>query len=423
MLEQILDRKNMNEAYRKVQANKGTSGVDDVTLDQLYDYIQENWETISQQIRKRRYKPQPVKRVMIPKPDGSKRKLGIPAVIDRVIQQAIVQIITPICESYFSVYSYGFRPNRNCQMAVDQLLKKINEGYQWIVDIDLEKFFDNVPQDRLMSLVHRMIHDGDTESLIRKYLQAGVMIDGSFEATTRGAAQGGNISPILSNIMLNELDQELESRGLNFLRYADDSIILVRSRASANRVLHSITHWLENKLGLKVNGKKSKITRPSHLKYLGFGFYYDPKAQSWQSRPHKASIRKFERKLKQLTRRNWSIPFRKRLKKLNEAIRGWINYFSKSSMKNKISKIDAHLRTRLRTVIWKMWKVPSKRQWGLQKLGINKDLAKLTSYTGNHYQWIVNQTCVKRAISKQKLAQAGLVSCLDYYQARHNSNS
>ncbi|MCF1686279.1 group II intron reverse transcriptase/maturase, partial [Tetragenococcus halophilus] len=221
MLEQILDRENMNEAYQKVQANKGTSGVDDVTLDQLYNYIQENWETISQQIRERRYKPQPVKRVMIPKPDGSKRKLGIPAVIDRVIQQAIVQIITPICEPYFSTYSYGFRPNRNCQMAVDQLLKKINEGYQWIVDIDLEKFFDNVPQDRLMSLVHRMIHDGDTESLIRKYLQAGVMVDGSFEATTRGAAQGGNISPILSNIMLNELDQELESRGLNFVRYAD----------------------------------------------------------------------------------------------------------------------------------------------------------------------------------------------------------
>jgi len=188
-------------------------------------------------------------------------------------------------------------------------------------------------------------------------------------------------------------------------------------------VLHSITHWLENKLGLKVNGTKSKITRPRKLKYLGFGFYYDSKAQSWKSRPHEASIRKFKRKLKQLTQRNWSVHFRDRLKKLNEVIRGWINYFSKSSMKKRMSQIDAHLRTRLRTVIWKMWKVPSKRQWGLQKLGVNKDLAKLTSYTGNHYQWIVNQTCVKRAISKQKLAQAGLVSCLDYYQARHNSNS
>lgn len=420
MLERILDRQNMNEAYKKVRANKEASGVDEVTLDELHAYIQDNWATICQQIRERHYKPQPVKRVGIPKSDGGKRKLGIPTTIDRVIQQAIVQVITPICESHFSEFSYGFRPNRNCEMAVNQLLKKINEGYQWIVDIDLEKFFDNVPQDRLMSLAHRMIQDGDTESLIRKYLKAGVMVADEYHPTDRGAPQGGNLSPILSNIMLNELDKELESRGLAFVRYADDCLIMVKSRTSANRVMHSVIRWIENKLGLKVNGTKSKVTRPSQLKYLGFSFYYDTKAKSWMSRPHEDSVRKFEKKLKMLTQRKWSINFRKRLEKLNEVIRGWINYFSSSSMKAKMERIDAHLRTRLRTIVWKMWKVPSKRQWGLQKLGVNKSLAKLTSYAGNHYQWVATKTCVRRAITKQKLGQAGLVSCLDYYQYRHN---
>lgn len=419
LLEKILDKQNMNEAYKKVCAKKGAGGVDGMELEELDGYIRRNWDSIKEQIRTREYKPQPVKRVEIPKPNGGKRKLGIPTVMDRVIQQGITQVISPMCEPLFSDHSYGFRPNRSCEMAIRDLLVFLNEGYEWIVDIDLEKFFDNVPQDKLMSLVHNIIKDGDTESLIRKYLKAGVMIQDRYEKTEKGTPQGGNLSPLLSNIMLNELDKELEKRGLSFVRYADDCVIAVRSEASAKRVMYSITSWIERKLGLKVNTEKTRITRPSKLKYLGFGFYKDTKAKEWKSRPHKESMEKFQRTLKKLTKRSQSMAFTERVERLNRVIRGWINNFAIGSMKTAMKEIDAHLRTRLRVIIWKQWKVPSKRQWGLQKLGIGKDLAKQTSYMGDHYQWIVTKTCVVRAISKEKLKQAGLISCYDYYEERH----
>ena len=248
LLEKILARDNMNAAYKRVCANKGAGGVDDVTVEQLSDYIKENWDSIREQIRQRKYKPQPVRRVEIPKPDGGVRKLGIPTVMDRVIQQGIVQIISPMCEQMFSEWSYGFRPNRSCEMAIRQLLVYLNEGYEWIVDIDLEKFFDNVPQDRLMSLVHDIVNDGDTESLVRKYLKAGVMTQQGYEETNLGTPQGGNLSPLLSNIMLDKLDKELEARGLRFTRYADDCVIAVRSEASAKRVMHTVTDWIQRKL-------------------------------------------------------------------------------------------------------------------------------------------------------------------------------
>ena len=419
LLDRILSRDNMNLAYKRVKANKGAGGIDEVEVDELYSYIKENWKSIEEQIRQRTYKPQPVRRVEIPKPNGGKRKLGIPTVMDRVIQQAIVQVISPMCEPYFSDRSYGFRPNRSCEMAIRKVLEYLNDGYTWIVDIDLEKFFDNVPQDKLMSLVHRIIDDGDTESLIRKYLKAGVMVHGKYEKTELGTPQGGNLSPLLSNIMLNELDRELEKRGLNFTRYADDCIIAVRSEASAKRVMHSITEWIEKKLGLKVNATKTKITRPDGLKYLGFGFYKDSKTNEWKCKPHKDSIAKFKRKLKQLTERRWSINFRVRIAKINQVTRGWINYYALGSMKSAMEKMDAHLRTRLRMIIWKQWKVPAKRQWGLQKLGIRKDLARVTAYCGNRYYWVATKTCVSRAISKEKLTRAGLVSLSDYYAKRH----
>jgi group II intron reverse transcriptase/maturase len=419
LLEQILERHNMYEAMQKVCANKGAGGVDGVTVKELDGYIRKNWESIRDQIRNRTYKPQPVRRVQIPKPDGSKRNLGIPTVMDRVIQQGIAQVLTPMCEPLFSEHSFGFRPNRCCEMAIREFLIFLNEGYEWIVDIDLEKFFDNVPQDKLMSLVHDIINDGDTESLIRKYLKAGVMIQGRYERTEKGTPQGGNLSPLLSNIMLNELDKELEQRGLRFVRYADDCIITVKSEASAKRVMHSITGWIERKLGLKVNATKTKITRPTKLKYLGFGFYRDPKSKQWKCRPHQDSVKKFKQKLKKLTIRKKSMRFDIRIQRLNWVICGWINYFALGSMKTAMSEIDAHLRTRLRVIIWKQWKVPSKRQLGLQRLGVNKDLARLTAYAGDRYQWVVTKTCVVRAISKKKLSDAGLVSCLDYYNARH----
>ena len=225
--------------------------------------------------------------------------------VDRIIEQAIVQKLTPIVEPHFSEHSYGFRPGRKAQQAVIKLLEYFNDGYTYIVDIDLEKFFDNVPQDKLMSLVGKMIHDPDTESLIRKYLNAGVMVKGKYEVTTKGTPQGGNLSPLLSNIMLNELDKELEARGLNFVRYADDCVITVRSSAAANRVMHTITRWIEKKLGLKVNVTKTKVTTPGKLKYLGFGFWKDK--EEWRARPHQDSVEKFKRSLKQQTRRSWSV--------------------------------------------------------------------------------------------------------------------
>ena len=419
LLEKILEKKNMNEAYKKVCANKGAGGVDGMELEELDGFIRKNWNSIREQIRGRSYKPQPVRRVEIPKPNGSKRKLGIPTVMDRVIQQGIAQIISPMCEPLFSDHSYGFRPNRSCEMAIKDMLMFLNEGYEWIVDIDLEKFFDNVPQDKLMSLVHNIINDGDTESLIRKYLKAGVMVQGRYEKTEQGTPQGGNLTPLLSNIMLNELDKELERRGLRFVRYADDCVISVRCEASAKRVMYSITDWIERKLGLKVNADKTHITRPMNLKYLGFGFWKDSKTKEWKCRPHKDSVQKFKRTLKKLTERRKSMAFAERVKQLNRVIRGWINYFAIGRMKTAMTDIDAHLRTRLRVIIWKQWKVPKKRQWGLQKLGIGKDLARQTSYMGDHYQWIVTKTCVVRAISKEKLKQAGLVSCYDYYMERH----
>lgn len=419
LLEKILEKKNMNEAYKKVCANKGAGGVDGMELEELDGFIRKNWNSIREQIRGRSYKPQPVRRVEIPKPNGSKRKLGIPTVMDRVIQQGIAQIISPMCEPLFSDHSYGFRPNRSCEMAIKDMLMFLNEGYEWIVDIDLEKFFDNVPQDKLMSLVPNIINDGDTESLIRKYLKAGVMVQGRYEKTEQGTPQGGNLSPLLSNIMLNELDKELERRGLRFVRYADDCVIAVRSEASAKRVMYSITDWIERKLGLKVNADKTHITRPMNLKYLGFGFWKDSKTKEWKCRPHKDSVQKFKRTLKKVTERRKSMAFAERVKQLNRVIRGWINYFAIGRMKTAMTDIDAHLRTRLRVIIWKQWKVPKKRQWGLQKLGIGKDLARQTSYMGDHYQWIVTKTCVVRAISKEKLKQAGLVSCYDYYMERH----
>lgn len=412
LMEQILSKENMNLAYQKVKANKGTSGIDEVGMEEIHEYIKENWTSIKEKIQKRKYKPKPVLRVEIPKPNGGVRNLGIPTVMDRIIEQAIVQVITPIVEPYFSEYSYGFRPGRKAQQAIIKLLEYLNDGYIYIVDIDLEKFFDNVNQDKLMTLVHKIIDDPDTESLIAKYLKAGVMVKGKYEDTPLGTPQGGNLSPILSNIMLNELDKELEARGLHFVRYADDCVIAVGSIAAANRVMHTITKWIEKKLELRVNVTKTKVTKPMNLKYLGFGFV--KMGDKWECRPHQDSVKSFKRRLKYLTKRSMSISMDVRIQRLNWIIRGWINYFRIGKMKKNMKKIDEHIRTRMRIVIWKQWKTSQKRMWGLKKLGAPEWMAKQSVGFGDHYQAAAKTTGLRK-ISKEILARRGLISCLDYY--------
>ncbi|MBQ7688638.1 MAG: group II intron reverse transcriptase/maturase [Clostridia bacterium] len=406
----------MQLAKKRVYANKGAGGVDGVTVNELDEYLAQNWKSIKHQIQARTYKPQPVKRVEIPKPNGGVRKLGIPTVIDRTIEQAITQILSPIFEPTFSEHSYGFRPGRRAEQAIVQILEYLNDGYEWIVDIDLEKFFDNVPQDKLMSYVGRVIHDGDTESLIRKYLKAGVMVKGQYEATELGTPQGGNLSPLLSNIMLNELDKELEARGLRFTRYADDCVILVKSSAAATRVMYSVTDWIERKLGLKVNAEKTHTTRPTKLKYLGFGFWKSK--EGWRARPHEDSVAKFKRKLKQLCKRSWSVDLTYRINKINSVTRGWINYFALGDMKTAMRSIDEHLRVQMIVIIWKQWKVPSKREWGLKKLGVKGWIAHEMSYIKG-YMKVARLPQIKKAITKEKLTKRGLVSPMDYYLEKH----
>ena len=418
LLEEILNPNNLNKAYKKVISNKGVAGVDGITVKEEFDYLKENKDRILNQIRKRRYKPQPVKRVQIPKENGKMRNLGIPTVTDRIIQQAIVQIISPIFEKQFNDNSYGFRPNRSCEQAVIRALEYLNDGYEWIVDIDLERFFDTVNQDRLITIIGKTIKDGDVVSLIRKYLSAGVMKKGIVKATEIGTPQGGNLSPLLSNIMLNELDKELEARGLNFVRYADDCIILVKSEKAANRVLASITKFIEKKLGLKVNATKSKVTRPTQTKYLGFSFWMS-KGGKWKPKPHLKSYQKLIRKLRQLTKRSWSISLDNRIRRINYLIRGWVNYFRIANMKNKIAEIDEHLRTRIRVIIWKQWKKITRRQKSLEQLGIETDLAHNIACSRKSYQQICKTDWLKFAINIERLRKRGLVFLLDQYIKVH----
>lgn len=418
LISQILNPENIHKAKVKVISNKGAAGTDGISVEEIDEYIKENWARIRQEIIQRRYKPQPVLRVEIPKPNGGKRKLGIPTVMDRIIQQAIVQILTPIIDKRFSETSYGFRPGRNCEMAITKSLEYLNDGNEWVVDIDLEKFFDKVPQDKLMSIVHEHIKAPDTESLIRKYLKAGIMDKGKYEKSEIGTPQGGNLSPLLSNIMLDKLDKELEARKLRYTRYADDCLIFVKSKAAATRVMHSITRFIEKKLGLKVNAEKSKITKPSGIKYLGFGYWKDNKTNTWKARVHETSFKRFKDKIKKLTTRNWSVSLDYRIKKINEVTRGWINYFKIASMKSKLKRFSEQMRTRLRIICWKMRKVASKRQWALMKMGIIKDLARVTAYCGNRYYFVATKTCLLRAITKERLARTGLIDPYDYYISR-----
>lgn len=419
LLEKVLSKENLNNAYKQVYKNKGASGVDGVTVDELFAYIKEHKEEILWQIRNRKYKPQPVRRVYIPKENGKMRKLGIPSVIDRVIQQAIVQVLTPIYEEQFSNNSFGFRPNRSCEMAVIKALECFNEGYDWIVDIDLQSFFDEVNQDKLIGIMRRTIKDGNLVSLIRKFLQSGVMEKGIIQETKKGTPQGGNLSPLLSNIMLNELDIELEKRGLNFVRYADDCLIMVKSEKAANRVMESITTFITRKLGLKVNVEKSKIARPNEIKYLGFGFYKRINQNVWRPKPHIKSVEKFKAKLRVILVRSKSISLKERLLRIKYLIYGWVNYFRIADMKIIMERTDQNIRRKLRVIIWKQWKKISKRYTILRKLGISHRDAYVTANSRRGYYHISHTRVLEQAISKERLNKRGLVNSLDHYLKVH----
>lgn len=344
LLEKIADRDNLNKAYKKVRSNKGKLGVDGMTVDELLTFLKENGEGIRQAIMDGTYSPKPVRRVEIPKADGGVRLLGIPTVLDRMIQQAIAQVLSPIYEEEFSDNSYGLRPGRNAHQAIRKCKEYIDAGYNWLVDIDLAKYFDTVNHDKLMRLLSNKIKDGRVLSLIRKYQKSGVMINGVVIDTEEGTPQGGNISPLLSNIMLNELDKELTRRGLKFCRYTDDCNIYVKSRKAAERVMASITRFLEEELKLKVNKEKSVVDRPWKLKFLGFSFYL--KSGETRIRVHPKSVKKLKIKLKEVTGRSNAMSTEERITKLKQIITGWVNYFGIADMGNLVKGLDEWLRRR-----------------------------------------------------------------------------
>ena len=419
LLEEILSDDNIALAIKQVKANKGKPGVDNITVEELDEYFKENGEVIKSKIRVRKYKPSPVRRVYIPKGDGSKRPLGIPTVKDRVLQQAIVQVINPMCEEVFSNYSYGFRPNRRCEDAILKALEYFNDGYDWLVDLDLSKFFDNVNQDILMILVHNIIKDGDVESLIRKFLQSGVNIGGTISQTDKGTPQGGPISPLLANIYLNQLDKELESRGLRFTRYADDVLICVKSEVAANRVMASVTKWLKEKLRVEVNITKTKVDRPSGIKYLGFSFYKKDDDNIWRPKPHIKSINSLKKKLHDESIRSVSTSIAYKISRLNPIIRGWINYFRICDMGRYMEKLDRYLRTRLRMCVWKQWKNPRTRVKRLKQCGFQT--WKANAY-GNSRKGCMRcaSTFLRNALTNEMFIKAGLVSLFNYHQLQHN---
>ena len=355
LLKRIISRDNMNAAYFKIKSNRGAGGVDKMSVDELLPYLRKHRLSLLQQIRDGKYKPNPVRRVEIPKEErGKARKLGIPTVVDRVIQQAIAQVLTPIYEPQFSEASFGFRPKRGAHDALKTCQRYADEGYVYVVDMDLEKFFDTVCQSKLIEILSRSIKDGRVISLIHKYLNAGVIRQGVFERSEQGVPQGGPLSPLLSNVMLNELDKELERRGHKFVRYADDCMILCKSRRSAERTLSSIIPFIEKKLFLKVNREKTSVAHISMVKYLGYGFYrYKGKCRF---KVHKKSLAKMKKRLRAITNRSKAISNEERPLILKRFVKGWVNYFKLADMKNMLMKMDEWLRRRIRAIYWKQWK-------------------------------------------------------------------
>ena len=418
LLNELLSDENLKIAKQRVKKNKGASGIDGMEVKELDEYLSKYLDEIKEQTRNKKYSPKPFKRVEISKPDGGVRNLGVPTVVDRFVQQAIAQVLTPIYEPKFSESSYGFRPNRCCEMAILKVLEFMNDGYQWVVDIDLEKFFDNVNHDKMISLIMKDVKCGEIVSLINKFLKSGIMIDDEYKESVIGTPQGGNLSPLLSNIMLNQLDKELEARGLRFTRYADDCIILVGSSKAADRVMKNVSIFIESKLGLKVNMTKSKVSKPNDIKYLGFGFFMDKNDGLWKAKPHAKSVEKLKLKLKKLTSRRWSISLDERLEKIKKTIVGWTNYYKIGYWKDVARMVDAHVRFRLRMCIWKQWKKVNTKKKALISLGVPKREAWMLANCRKAYARCAS-SFLNNVLTNKRLKERGLVFLLDQYNLKH----
>lgn len=406
LLEAILSRDNMKMAYKQVKRNRGCAGIDDMEVDELQPMLMDSWMFIRAEILEGSYLPKPVKRVEIPKPSGGTRKLGIPTVLDRLIQQAISQQLVKICDAGFSENSYGYRPGRNAHMAVKQAQKFLNEGYAQVVEIDLAKFFDTVNHDYLMHVLGELIEDKRVLQLIRKYLQAGVQLGGIAKPNEQGTPQGGPISPILSNILLDKLDKELEKRGHRFVRYADDICIFVRSRRAGERVLKSIGKFLETKLKLTINAEKSGVKAPHRAKLLGFSFYA-LNGKPYRIRIHPESIKSVARKVREITTKTRSVKLEDRINRLNWLITGWVNYFKIADCKDIKSKLGSWSRSRLRYCIWKTWKRVRTRIRELIALGVEKSKAYQFGCTRLGGWRICHSPILTTTITKQYLEKLG----------------
>ena len=419
LLNKVLDYSNIEKAYKQVVGNKGSKGVDGVTTDQLQDYMQENWSRIKQEITTGHYQPQAVLGVEIPKTSGGKRLLGIPTVIDRLIQQSIHQVLNPIFDVEFSEYSYGFRKGRSAHQAILQSQRYINEGYQSIIDLDLKSFFDIVNQDYLMSLLYRKIKDKMLLKLIRRYLQSEIMLGGLIQQREKGTPQGSPLSPLLSNIILNELDKELERRGLRFVRYADDCSIFLKSKRSARRVKRSITKFIETKLHLKVNEQKTNICRPINYFTLGYGFvptYKKDEKGKYNLRVSPKSFKQMKQKVKEITRKTLPLSFEERITKLKAFTRGWVNYYKYAHVSGKLKELDGWVRNRLRYCIWKHWKKPNKRMRSFIRLGIPKGQAYAWSRS-RMGGWAIAQSPIMRTtVTLERLKRKGYFSFSEQFQ-------
>lgn len=414
LLEEILSASNLNRAYKQVKKNKGAHGVDGMEVEYLLQYLKDNGDELIKSILDGKYRPNPVRRVEIPKDNGKMRQLGIPTVVDRLVQQAVAQILSPIFEPQFAETSYGFRPKRSAHDALRKCKEYANQGYTYVVDMDLERFFDTVNQTKMVEILSRTIKDGRVISLIHKYLTAGVMNRGKYEETRLGLVQGGNISPLCSNIMLNELDHELERRGVRFVRYADDVILFAKTKRSAQRIMEHILPYIENYLQLKVNRTKTEVAYIGEIKFLGYGFY--PSNDGIKFRVHAKSISKMKAKVKEITSRNNGLGYEKLKLKLKQFITGWVNYFKLADMKKLTKAIDQWLRRRLRMYIWKRWKRIRTRYAMLKRLGLEHEKAFMFACTRKGYWRIANSPILNLTVTDNRLRKSGYTFFTDYYK-------